>query len=75
MTARLQEHRPCFDPEGGCSCGGQAVKRINKRTGEAFWGCSEFPKCRNRSNSGAASDHDGYGDVGYRYDYEGLGLP
>jgi len=27
-------------------CGGEMVKRANRKTGDAFWGCSEFPKCR-----------------------------
>lgn len=37
-----------FDVEdGSCDCGGHAVKRHNSKTGEPFWGCSNFPKCRN----------------------------
>jgi len=27
-------------------CGSAAVQRINRRTGEAFLGCSHFPRCR-----------------------------
>lgn len=27
-------------------CGGEMVKRTNRKTGDTFWGCSEFPKCR-----------------------------
>lgn len=27
-------------------CGAAMVLRSNKRTGEQFWGCSTYPKCR-----------------------------
>ncbi len=27
-------------------CLGHKVTRVNKTTGEEFWGCSEFPRCR-----------------------------
>ena len=27
-------------------CPGHPVERANSLTGEAFWGCSEFPTCR-----------------------------
>lgn len=27
-------------------CGGEMVKRANRKTGDAFWGCAKFPKCR-----------------------------
>ncbi|WP_170367822.1 nuclease-related domain-containing protein [Ruegeria arenilitoris] len=27
-------------------CGANMVERTNRRTGNAFWGCVEFPKCR-----------------------------
>lgn len=27
-------------------CGGAVIERINKRTGESFIGCSQFPRCR-----------------------------
>lgn len=39
-----------FDPDGDCSCGGHAVKKINNKTKETFWGCSEFPACKNTWN-------------------------
>lgn len=26
-------------------CGGQMVKRTNRKTGDNFWGCARFPKC------------------------------
>lgn len=28
------------------SCGGEMVKRSNRKTGNDFWGCTSFPKCR-----------------------------
>lgn len=27
-------------------CGKEMVKRVNGKTGDAFWGCASFPKCR-----------------------------
>jgi len=33
--------------DGSCDCGGHAVKRHNKKDGSVFWGCSNFPKCKN----------------------------
>lgn len=27
-------------------CGGEMVKRANRKTGDPFWGCVKFPKCR-----------------------------
>lgn len=27
-------------------CGGDMVKRANRKTGDSFWGCAKFPKCR-----------------------------
>lgn len=27
-------------------CGGEMVKRVNRKTGQAFWGCMKFPTCR-----------------------------
>ncbi|WP_443070249.1 topoisomerase DNA-binding C4 zinc finger domain-containing protein [Sulfitobacter sp.] len=27
-------------------CGGEMVKRTNRKTGGTFWGCSKFSKCR-----------------------------
>ncbi|NRA99250.1 MAG: NERD domain-containing protein [Rhodobacteraceae bacterium] len=29
-------------------CGGKMVKRTGKKTGTAFWGCADFPKCWGR---------------------------
>ena len=27
-------------------CGSDMILRNNKQTGDGFWGCSSFPKCR-----------------------------
>lgn len=27
-------------------CGGEMVNRANRKTGDPFWGCAKFPKCR-----------------------------
>lgn len=27
-------------------CGTEMIKRTNRKTGDAFWGCANFPKCR-----------------------------
>lgn len=27
-------------------CGGEMIKRANRKTGDSFWGCAKFPKCR-----------------------------
>lgn len=42
-TAKKQERGP------KCVCGASMVKRKNPR-GEAFWGCSTYPKCRHTVN-------------------------
>lgn len=37
-----------FDPEdGSCECGGHAVTRRRAIDEREFWGCSNFPRCRN----------------------------
>lgn len=36
---------PCPEAEWG-ECNGRMVARMNKRTGELFVGCSNFPRCR-----------------------------
>lgn len=34
-------------PGPGCpDCGGRMRKRVNRETGEAFWGCAGYPRCR-----------------------------
>jgi ssDNA-binding Zn-finger/Zn-ribbon topoisomerase 1 len=50
MTAEdRRTRRPGFDrDDGSClSCDGHAVPRQNRQTGDAFYGCSNFPACRN----------------------------
>lgn len=28
------------------ACGAKQVERVNRSTGEYFWGCSKWPKCK-----------------------------
>jgi hypothetical protein len=37
------------------SCGIKMVTRVAKASGEAFWGCTQFPKCRSRIQMGHQS--------------------
>lgn len=32
-------------------CGGRMLPRKNKATGQIFWGCADFPKCRGTRNT------------------------
>ncbi len=32
-------------------CGGPMTSRANKATGQRFWGCNAFPKCRGTRNT------------------------
>jgi len=36
--------------EGCPRCGSTLVQRTNRRTGETFFGCSQFPRCRGSAN-------------------------
>lgn len=50
-----------FDHEdGSCECGGHAVERHNQKTGDRFYGCSNYPKCVNTSplDRGLPMGHD-----------------
>jgi hypothetical protein len=29
-----------------CICGKPMIKRVNKKIGEKFWGCWDYPKCK-----------------------------
>lgn len=65
----MNEHRPGFDIEGGgCSCGGQAVRRTNRKTGKDFYGCSKYPECKNAESLDASCGYD-TNEPGDRYDY------
>lgn len=33
-------------------CGGELAKRTNRKTGDVFWGCTKFPKCRGTRKAG-----------------------
>lgn len=32
-------------------CGGKMISRANKTTGQRFWGCATFPKCKGTRNT------------------------
>lgn len=37
-----------FDREdGSCQCGGHAMIRLNNKTNRQFYGCDQYPKCKN----------------------------
>lgn len=51
-----------FDHEdGSCSCGGHAVVRTNRKDSSQFYGCSNFPKCRNTAPVGNGHGFTGDG--------------
>lgn len=57
-----------FDEDGSClECeDGHAQKRTNRQTLVVFWGCSNFPACRNSAPIGSELQEDD--DDGPRYD-------
>lgn len=47
QTHQANQTLASFTEETFCpKCGGQMLKRSNRKTGDAFWGCAKFPKCR-----------------------------
>ncbi len=39
-------------PDTDCpECGGKMVSRSNASTGQKFWGCADYPKCRGTRNT------------------------
>lgn len=41
-----------FSNQNSCpECGGGMLKRANRKTGEPFWGCEKFPKCKGTRKS------------------------
>lgn len=40
------------------SCGIKMVTRVAKTSGEGFWGCTRYPKCRARIQMGRGSEKD-----------------
>jgi len=45
------------------TCRKSMVKRYNRRTGNSFYGCSNYPKCKSTRTARSASDQ-GYIDIG-----------
>ncbi len=48
--------------DGSCDCGGHAVERTNRRTGEVFYGCDRYPQCKNTEPLHFAQAHGFSGD-------------
>lgn len=52
IKASAATHRPARNAAGASAvnacpkCGAMMVRRTNSKTGDGFWGCSSFPKCR-----------------------------
>ncbi len=39
------------------SCGGPMVSRQNSKTGQRFWGCTKYPRCKGtRDTDGLSAD-------------------
>lgn len=32
-------------------CGGRMISRVQRATGERFWGCADYPKCNGTRNT------------------------
>ena len=43
--------------DGKCKCGGRMVLRQNKKNGEYFYGCSNYPECKNTCDILRESDY------------------
>lgn len=47
METKNENSKEIFGPRPKCpNCRVPAVLRCNKSTGEYFWGCQNFPKCK-----------------------------
>jgi ssDNA-binding Zn-finger/Zn-ribbon topoisomerase 1 len=44
------------------SCGGKMVSRANRQSGQRFWGCADYPRCKGTLNT------DGEASGRYRAD-------
>lgn len=44
-------------------CGGAMVSRANKTTGQRFWGCKDYPKCRGTRDTDGNSAAERRGDL------------
>ena len=40
------------------TCGGPMVSRKNTRSGQRFWGCQDYPKCKGTRDSDGRSADD-----------------
>lgn len=48
--ARCSRPRKPHGPGKCPCCGGETVKRVNRYTGTAFYGCKRFPECSGTRN-------------------------
>ena len=39
-------------------CGGKMTSRVNRQTGQRFWGCNQFPKCKGTRDTDGDSPKD-----------------
>ena len=44
-------------------CGGKMTSRKNNRTGQRFWGCDDFPKCRGTRNTDGESPREAFDNL------------
>lgn len=44
-------------------CGGPMVSRANKGTGQRFWGCQDYPKCRGTRDTDGESAAERRGEL------------
>lgn len=47
QTTKMETSKQTAPAKICVRCGAPMVERVNGKTGEIFWGCSEFPKCKN----------------------------
>jgi restriction system protein len=46
QPAAVQAAIPVYSTQACPRCGGTMLRRVNKTTKAAFWGCANFPRCR-----------------------------
>lgn len=52
-------------------CGESMVSRANKTTGQRFWGCSNFPKCKGTRDTDGESRDERAGEAPRSRRYDG----
>jgi len=46
LQGSVQTDAPSTSASGCPKCGGATVRRVNRRSGEQFWGCASYPRCK-----------------------------